>query len=51
MVLPAGTLVKVLADFNAVKEDEISVNRGESIQVGVFVVGYQVYSIPIELLQ
>ncbi|KAK4310789.1 hypothetical protein Pmani_017672 [Petrolisthes manimaculis] len=33
VVLPTGTLVKVLADFTAVKEDEISVSRGESIQV------------------
>ncbi|XP_071527234.1 triple functional domain protein isoform X3 [Panulirus ornatus] len=31
--LPAGTLVKVLADFNALREDEISVIRGEVIQV------------------
>lgn len=33
MSLPAGTLVKVLADYNAVKEDEITVFRGETIQV------------------
>lgn len=31
--LPPGTLVKVLADFTALREDEISVNRGEVIQV------------------
>ncbi|XP_069951615.1 triple functional domain protein isoform X1 [Cherax quadricarinatus] len=31
--LPAGTLVKVLANFTAVREDEISVSRGEVIQV------------------
>ncbi|XP_066961005.1 kalirin isoform X3 [Macrobrachium rosenbergii] len=31
--LPAGTLVKVLADFTALREDEISVSRGEVIQV------------------
>ncbi|XP_069191995.1 triple functional domain protein isoform X3 [Procambarus clarkii] len=31
--LPPGTLVKVLADFTAVREDEISVTRGEVIQV------------------
>ncbi|KAK7084957.1 hypothetical protein SK128_027775 [Halocaridina rubra] len=31
--LPAGTLVKVLADFTALREDEISVTRGEVIQV------------------
>ncbi|XP_063844125.1 triple functional domain protein-like isoform X3 [Scylla paramamosain] len=33
VALPAGTLVKVLADYSAVKEDEISVSRGETIQV------------------
>lgn len=33
MSLPPGTLVKVLADFTALREDEISVNRGEVIQV------------------
>ncbi|XP_050733039.1 triple functional domain protein-like isoform X4 [Eriocheir sinensis] len=31
--LPAGTMVKVLADYTALKEDEISVSRGETIQI------------------
>lgn len=34
--LPAGTMVKVLADYTALKEDEISVSRGETIQVSAY---------------
>lgn len=39
--LPAGTLVKVLADFSALREDEISVIRGEVIQVSQSKLSFQ----------
>ncbi|GLH09852.1 Triple functional domain protein [Gryllus bimaculatus] len=35
-VIPAGSIVKVIADFHALRSDELAVNKGETVQVIAF---------------